>query len=146
VAYHGLLPDAEIAKISVEQRRAFWKRALSKPNPDKVDVAEDATGIIGFCNYGPSRDPGDEGAAEIYAVYVHPGHWRRGAGRLLCERALRAAGERGYDSLTLWVVKGNERACRFYDMLGFQPDGAARSNTRFLATAFDELRYRKRIG
>lgn len=145
VAYHGLLPDEEIRKISVEQRRGFWKGELAKSGPGKVDVAEDRAGVVGFCSYGPTRDQDAAAAAEIYAVYVHPENWRRGAGRRLCARAALAAAERGHDAITLWVVKGNERACRFYDRIGFRPDGGARRNTRFLATPFDEIRYRKAL-
>ena len=145
VAYQGLLPEAEIQSISVEQRRGFWTGALSKPNVARVDVAEDGKRVIAFCSYGPTRDNDDDGAAEIHAIYVHPDKWRRGAGRLLCERAMREAINREHGAMTLWVVKGNDRACRFYERLGFAPDGAARSNTRFLRTPFDELRYRKAL-
>jgi ribosomal protein S18 acetylase RimI-like enzyme len=145
VAYHGLLPGAEIRKITLEQRAAFWKSELARPGPRKVDVAEDAAAAIGFCSYGPTRDSNAAAAAEIYAVYVHPDNWRRGAGRRLCERAAVAAAERGHDAITLWVVKGNERACRFYERIGFAPDGGARSNIRFLATPFEEIRYRKAL-
>jgi ribosomal protein S18 acetylase RimI-like enzyme len=141
--YRGLLPDEEIGKITLEQRRAFWKGELAKSGPRKIDVAQDGIAVIGFCSYGPTRDNDAAGAAEIYAVYVHPDTWRRGAGRRLCERAALAAAERGHDAITLWVVKGNERACRFYERIGFRPDGGARSNTRFLATPFDEIRYRR---
>jgi len=145
VAYRDLLPADEIGRISVEQRRGFWASELARPGPRKIDVAEHGAGVIGFCSYGPTRDNDAPGVAEIYAVYVHPGHWRRGAGRLLCERASRAAAERGHDAITLWVVKGNEAACRFYERLGFALDGGARRNARFLATPFDEIRYRKTI-
>jgi ribosomal protein S18 acetylase RimI-like enzyme len=145
IAYRDLLPEAEIGKVTVDQRRGFWESELAKAGPRKVDVAYNGAGVIGFCSYGPTRDNDAPGVAEIYAVYVHPDHWRQGAGRLLCERAWRAAGERGHDAITLWVVKGNERACRFYERIGFAPDGGARRNTRFLATPFDEIRYRKAI-
>jgi GNAT superfamily N-acetyltransferase len=144
VAYRGLLPETE--SISLEQRRSFWSSALSKPSLAKVDVAVDDSGIIAFCSYGPTRDPDDDGAAELHAVYVHPDKWRRGAGRLLCERAMHEAIDREHNAMTLWVVKGNDRACRFYERLGFAPDGAERRNTRFLKTPFDELRYRRVLG
>jgi GNAT superfamily N-acetyltransferase len=145
VAYRGLLPEAEVQSVSVEQRRSFWSSALSKPSLAKVDVAVDDSGIIAFCSYGPTRDQDDDGAAELHAVYVHPDKWRRGAGRLLCERAVHEAIDRDHSAMTLWVVKGNDRACRFYERLGFAPDGARRTNDRFLATPFEELRYRKAI-
>lgn len=133
MAYRGLLPEGEIRPIS-----------FSKPGPGKVDVADDGERIIGFSSYGPTRD--DDGSAEIYALYVHPERWRRGAGRLLCERAVRAAIERGHEAITLWVAKGNERACRFYERLGFTLDDAQRRNERLLAAPFTEMRYRKSIG
>jgi ribosomal protein S18 acetylase RimI-like enzyme len=143
VAYRSLLPDDELRALSVGQRRGFWEGARSNPGASKVDVAEDGSGVIAFCSYGPTRDAHADGAAEIYALYVHPDKWRRGAGRLLCERAALGAAERGHDAITLWVMKGNDRACRFYERVGFAPDGSERRNARFLATPFDEVRYRR---
>ena len=145
IAYRGLFPEAEIESIRVEQRRQFWQGTLSRAGVSKVDVAEDPAGIIAFCSYGPSRDPDTAGSAEIYAIYAHPEKWRHGAGRRLCERAMREAIHRAHGVMTLWVVKGNDAACRFYERLGFAADGARRRNTRLLATPFDEVRYRKAI-
>jgi len=145
VAYRGLIADEVIQSSTVEQRRGFWKDVLSKPSGWKVDVAEDEDRIIGFCSYGPGRDHDPDGAAEIYALYVHPDKWRRNAGRTLCEQALREAAARGHEAMTVWVVKGNDAACRFYERLGFARDGAERTNSQLLATPFDEIRYRKVI-
>ena len=113
VAYRGLIPDDYLASLSVEQRREYWKGALSQSGPGKVAVAEDEAGIIGFCAYGPTRDADGEGIAEIYAVYVQPGKWNRGAGRALCELAFREAAAREHTAITLWALKGNEVAHRF---------------------------------
>ena len=145
IAYRGLIPDDVIDSISVEQRRGFWKGVLSTPGGWKIDLAEDDDGPVAFCSYGPTRDKDTDGAAEIYALYVHPTKWRRRVGRTLCEQALREAGLRGYGAMTLWVVKGNDAACRFYERLGFAPDGGERKNTRLLPTPFDEVRYRRLI-
>jgi ribosomal protein S18 acetylase RimI-like enzyme len=145
VAYLGLIPDEVIQAVSVEQRRGFWKGVLSKPAGWRVDVAEDEDGILAFCSYGPTRDDDVDGAAEIYAIYVHPGKSRRRAGRALCEHALHEASARGHRAMTLWVVKGNEPACRFYERLGFMRDGGERRNTKLLPTPFDEVRYRRVI-
>ena len=52
----------------------------------------------------------------------------------------------GFATQGIWTrTRGNDRACRFYERLGFAPDGARRTNDRFLATPFEELRYRKAI-
>ena len=145
IAYRGLIADEVMQSISVGERRGFWKGVLSKPGGWKVDLAEDDDGAVAFCSYGPTRDEDSDGAAEIYALYVHPDKWRRKAGRTLCEHALREAALRGHGAMTLWVVKGNDQACRFYERLGFARDGAERKNTQLLPTPFDELRYRKVI-
>jgi len=144
-AYRGLIADEVIRSITLEERRGFWKGVLLKPVGWKVDLAEDDDGIFAFCSYGPTRDQDADGAAEIYAVYVHPHKWRRQAGRALCEHALREAATREHDAMTLWVVKGNDPACRFYERLGFARDGAERTNSHLLPIPFDELRYRKVI-
>ena len=144
-AYRALLPEDEIASITVEQRERFWQGVFSRPGGWRVHVATDAAGVIGFCSCGPTRDA-DDGQAEIYALYVRPEKWRHGAGRLLCEQAVSDAAERGHNAMTLWVLKGNAPARGFYERLGFAPDGAERTNTRFLKTPFDEIRYRKAFG
>jgi len=78
-------------------------------------------------------------------VNVHPARWRQGAGRLLCAHALREAAAREHTVMTLWVMSGNARARRFYQRLGFTPDGGERTNTQLIGSPFDEIRYRKAI-
>ncbi|MFN2645484.1 MAG: N-acetyltransferase family protein [Burkholderiales bacterium] len=144
-AYRGLLPDAVIAALTVEERRAFWKDMLAKTAASKVAVGESDGAIAAFCSYGPTRDADDPEAAEIYALYVHPAMWRQGCGRALCEHAWREAARREHTAITLWVMKGNDRALRFYEHIGFAADGAQRTDARLIDTRFDELRYRKPI-
>ncbi len=79
--------------------------------------------------------------AELYALYVRPAWWSTGTGRALMERVLARTGAAGYQSVTLWVLRDNERARRFYERAGFAPDGA----TNVLAGLGDilEVRYRR---
>ncbi|HEY3074000.1 MAG TPA: GNAT family N-acetyltransferase [Burkholderiales bacterium] len=145
-AYRGLMPDDVIESLSLDQRRGFWKGMLSKPGAGRVAVGEYDGAIVGFCSYGPTRDEDGDGAAEIYALYVHPGKWRQGWGRALCEHAAREAAEREHRAMTLWVIDGNEPARRFYERVGYTTDGAERIDTRLIGTPFTEIRYRKAIG
>jgi ribosomal protein S18 acetylase RimI-like enzyme len=144
-AYRGLVADEYLAALSVEQRRGFWKGQLTKPGAWKVALAQDASGVIGFCSYGPTRDADAEGDAEIFAIYVRPEKWRRGAGRALCEHALREAAAREHRAVSLWVLTTNEAARRFYERLGFAPDGAQKIEPRPLGVALHEVRYRKAL-
>jgi len=137
-AYRGHIADAYLDALDVEERAKMWSRALARPAPAKLIVTEPLTG---FCFYGPSRD-GEDGVAEIFALYVRPDSWRCGSGRLLCDAALRDARERECSAITLWVLKVNDPARRFYERIGYAADGAERSNTRLTGFPLHEMRYR----
>jgi GNAT superfamily N-acetyltransferase len=61
---------------------------------------------------------------ELYAIYVDPGWWSAGAGRVLLTSALDGLRAAGFSSAVLWTLAGNARARRFYEKAGFAPDGA----------------------
>jgi GNAT superfamily N-acetyltransferase len=88
--------------------------------------ADTPVAIAGFATFGPSRDADAPGRGEIVALYVDPGRWRGGAGRLLLAAANGRLRERGFAEAILWVLDGNDRAERFYADDGWSRDGAAR--------------------
>lgn len=56
------------------------------------------------------------------------------------EQMLRA---RGYGEIVLWVLEGNADARRFYEAMGFVPDGA--SKIVQLGVPLKAVRYRKTL-
>ncbi|HEX4907667.1 MAG TPA: GNAT family N-acetyltransferase, partial [Actinomycetes bacterium] len=104
-------------------------------------VAERAGKVIGFAVVGPSRDP--EGAGELYAINLDPAHWGTGAGRALLQAAQAELARLGVDETVLWVLTGNARARRFYEIAGWAADGAERTREVFGVTV-REVRYRRR--
>jgi GNAT superfamily N-acetyltransferase len=128
-AYAGLMPDAVLTGLSVEQRAAAWRERLERPeHPERrLFVIEGGGAVTGFASTGPSRDPGAEaGAAEVYALYLAPGVWRQGHGRALFAAAMDELRARGFTRVTLWVLDENERGRRFYEAVGMEPDGGAK--------------------
>ncbi|MCW2980014.1 MAG: acetyltransferase [Solirubrobacterales bacterium] len=101
-------------------------RSGSSPSP--VDRAPEGPRepVIGFVTFGPSRDEDTVGMGEIYALYVDPGRYEGGVGRLLMAHARRRLKEQGFKAAVLWVLQGNERAASFYEREGWKPDGAIR--------------------
>ncbi|MDH5614925.1 MAG: GNAT family N-acetyltransferase, partial [Acidimicrobiia bacterium] len=76
---------------------------------------------IGHCDDDDRRVPE---AGELYAMYVEPDHWDGGFGRCLllgAEDRFRAS---GYENASLWVLRDNQRARRFYEIGGWRTDGA----------------------
>ena len=145
VAYREIMPAGYLASLDVNERADMWTRLIIRGGPSKLAIAEIDHAVAGFCSFGPTRDALADDVAEIYAINVAPERWRMGAGRALCEHALRQAGKREYRTMTLWVVKGNDPARRFYERLGYQPDGAERLNSQLVPIPFDEVRYRRPI-
>lgn len=146
-AYRGLIPDSYLDQLTVEKRLELWQRRLSQPRPGGLLVAEDGQALAGFCLYGPTRDEDgkDKAIGEIIALNVRPDRWRGGFGTALCDHALGDAPRHGWTALTLWILKGNERAGRFYEELGFALDGSERIDQHVIGTPIYELRYRKAI-
>jgi GNAT superfamily N-acetyltransferase len=160
-AYDGIIATEIINRVTAPDggarvRQSFrtrpWQRMLVA-----VADGEDPSGVIGYASYGPETDVvsapwppplstgGEDGrVAELYALYVHPAWWSTGTGRALMERVLARSSRAGYSSITLWVLRDNQRARRFYEKAGFAADGATNALTGLGGVL--ELRYRRGLG
>jgi GNAT superfamily N-acetyltransferase len=141
IAYADLLPQETIDSFDVIARQAMWRDGLSRtPRPGSatfVALLEDE--VVGFATVGASHS--EDGAGELYAIYVDPAHWGHGAGRALIEWSEASLRESGFPNALLWVIEGNDRAERFYRAAGWQRDGE--KDDVFQGAAVTELRYRK---
>lgn len=142
-AYRGLLPDDYLDALSVERRVSMWHSIVAAEQAPSL-VAADAGGIVGFLLGGPVRDEDAGGAmiGEVYAIYVAPDHWGAGVGAMLMRHGLASLLAQGYQEVVVWVLRGNVRAINFYGRMGFQPDGAEKTDSRG-AVVFEEIRYRR---
>lgn len=141
-SYDGLVPADALARFDAGEHAQRWAARLDEPRPGRTELlAEDATGLLGFVNFGayrPERGEGD--GAEIYSIYVDPGHWGTGAGHALLTRALADLRESGLTPVRLWALDGNERARRFYLRHGFAEDGES-AVYDFFGAGLDVVRY-----
>jgi GNAT superfamily N-acetyltransferase len=141
-AYRGQMPDGYLDGLRAQDRSAHWEGALRRTDLRGVIlVAEQAGEVVGFAVAGPSRDPA--GAGELYVINIDPDHWGTGAGRALLEAAQTELAGPGVDESVLWVLSGNARARRFYEIAGWAADGSERTSEVFGATVH-EVRYRRR--
>jgi len=128
-AYRGQLTDDYLDGLTVKDRLELHRYALEQPPPEyRMWVAEDGGRILGFAVTGRSEDAdADERTGELYAIYLEPERVGTGLGRTLFEHAIGDLRERGYRTVTLWVLQTNERARRFYEVAGWSTDGAEAS-------------------
>lgn len=144
VAYRGIFSDDYLDHLNPEERAERYTFGSEDPRgPQTIVITHDSI-IFGFASFGPSRDEDVPTAGEIYAIYLDPSSWHRGAGQLLMASALSRLREVRFREALLWVLERNERARRFYEMDGWSPDGEVRTEDVWGVQA-DEVRYRRRL-
>jgi GNAT superfamily N-acetyltransferase len=62
----------------------------------------------------------------LEAIYVRPSSWGGGLAVTLHDAAVEELRARGVARARLWVLEENARARRFYERLGWRPDGTSR--------------------
>lgn len=141
--YRAELPAEFLAGLDAADRAEQWRIRLDTKHT-VVLVAPDQGPIVGFCACGPSRDDDVDRATtwEILALHVSPDLKGTGIGRRLFDEALRTGQSRSASLLTLWVVRTNLGARRFYERRGMSPDGATKVHTLAPGAELDEVRYR----
>ena len=141
-AYRGLLPAEYLDALKPEDRAALYTFESTDMAKPFTIVAEDDGFITGFATTAPARDADFEGWGELYALYVDPDFWGRGFGAELMKAARARLVEVGFQQAVLWMMKGNQRAERFYSLDGWEADGLMRSEIIW-GVAVNELRYRR---
>jgi GNAT superfamily N-acetyltransferase len=111
-AYRGIVADEVLDAMDVDDRAAAWRDRLPHI---RAWVAERDGEIVGIASIAP---------CELKVLYVHPDHWRSGAGRALARAALDELRAQGCAEVVLWAFEANHAAHAFYAAMGFTPDGA----------------------
>jgi ribosomal protein S18 acetylase RimI-like enzyme len=122
--YPGIVPDAVLSSLSVDGRAAMWERVLRAPaasGSTVVYLAESESKIIGFGACGSQRtealkEKGYDG--EIGAIYVLKTFQRQATGTRLLFAMASDLSKRGLGSASLWVLRDNAPARRFYERYG----------------------------
>jgi ribosomal protein S18 acetylase RimI-like enzyme len=142
-AYRGIVPDEYLDSHSIDERASAWRRNLVAADTSTW-VAQESDAIVGWISVGPGRDT-DAGTSvgEIWAVYVAPGCWGKGVGRSLCVQAEQHLRTEGFIAVSLWVLKDNERAVKFYQSNGFVLDIGATKEIERGGKTLSEVRFRK---
>jgi ribosomal protein S18 acetylase RimI-like enzyme len=148
-AYRGLIAQEHLDQLDVARRAQGWTRSLtgSDPSLEATLVTVTDEQVTGFAGVGPSRDPDADPArtGEVCAIYLLPQAWGQGLGRDLMTAALARLADLGYQVATLWVLKDNARARRFYEAAGFTTDGSEQT-VDIAGSPIDEVRYHRILG
>ena len=140
-AYSDILPTEVFDQWSPAEAAAGWREIVVDPERTTL-VVETEGRVCGYVGFGRARDEDLDPAhtAEIYGLYVHPERWGQGLGWALLQAAYRVLLERGYQNVSLWTMRDNARARRFYERAGLGWDGQTKTSEQGLAR-FVEVRY-----
>jgi ribosomal protein S18 acetylase RimI-like enzyme len=116
-AYTGLVPQDFLDAMDPDAIAAAWRESIAAGR-SRLYVVAAGDLIAGYAGVGPAREgPADTG--ELYALFVHPDWWGKGAGKLLTDAAIEDLRARGCREVWLWVLEANARARTFYRRYGF---------------------------
>lgn len=129
--YRGLVDESYLKNITLERCVAMAHKWT-----DNILVAKDGDKVIGFVAYGKYRDETLTDCGEVFAIYVLADHHGQKVGFELMNAAFERL--KSFQRIAVWVLKGNEKAIRFYERYGFRFDGTETEVT--LGTPNTELR------
>lgn len=129
---YARLIDTDYLKSMTEERC----RQIAHKWTDTVFVAKDGEKVIGFVGCGKYRDNSLTDCGEIFSIYVLADYHGKKIGYELMNTAFEKLA--AYRKIAVWVLRGNERAIRFYERYGFQFDGTEQEI--MLGTPNTELR------
>jgi ribosomal protein S18 acetylase RimI-like enzyme len=119
--YASLAPPEVLAAYTIARRREEW-RAILDGAGQSVFLALGETGApVGFCACGAQQSEvlGQRGfAGQFHAIYLLKDAQRLGAGRRLMRLMAEDLRARGMEWGSLWVLRHNFSARRFYEKLG----------------------------
>ncbi|MBB6283715.1 GNAT family N-acetyltransferase [Geobacillus subterraneus] len=117
--YRGIVPDAYLETLAVEEKQTLWEKGLSQSD-HSVFVAEENGRVVGFVSGGRNRasdGPAAQYDGELYAVYLLKEAQGKGLGRQLVQALARDLAQNGIHSLVVWVLADNPSR-GFYERLG----------------------------
>jgi ribosomal protein S18 acetylase RimI-like enzyme len=144
VAYRSLMPQDYLDQLRPEDRAERYDFTHQDPLKPYTIVACDGDVILGFATTMPSRDEDLSDYGELCALHVDPEQQGRGIGAALIAAARNHLAQSGFRQACLWVLEGNARATRFYEIDGWAADGKRKTETVWGITVTD-LRYRRRL-
>ena len=144
VGYRGLVPADYLDALRPEDRASRYTFDQMNPDGPFTQVAIDGDMICGHVTTGGCRDDDLPDSGEIWAIYVDPPRWGAGIGRRLITAGCARLRSQGHRRASLWVIAGNDRGRRFYELAGWYCDGAQRTDS-IGGHPIHEVRYQRSL-
>jgi ribosomal protein S18 acetylase RimI-like enzyme len=128
-AYGPLLAREVVDQFDASNFARVWRDSLKNPPSPRhlLLVACAGEQVVGFAAIGPGVDPdATETSGEVLSLGVHPDARGMGHGSRLLNAAVDTLRGHGFDSMSVWLLAGDESTRAFLTAAGLAPDGAYR--------------------
>jgi ribosomal protein S18 acetylase RimI-like enzyme len=117
--YPGIVPASVLARLDANGRRGYWRSVITdRRSPADVFLARFDGADVGFGVCGREQVGLEGYQGEFHALYLLRAAQGRGIGTALMAAMASSLIERGMTAVTVWVLRDNWRARRFYEKLG----------------------------
>lgn len=117
--YPGIVPARVLDRLDTESRRLYWRSAIvNRRMAETVFVAEVDGTVAGFGVCGREQVGLRDYDGEFHALYLLRHAQGRGLGTSLMAAMAHSLAGRGMAAATVWALRDNWRARRFYEKLG----------------------------
>ena len=120
--YPTILSAQIVADLDAATMAGLWAKFVARGDGYLQWVAEVDGVVVGFAGVGPGREPGYEGASELYFIYVDPNSRRARLGTKLLAQATPDY---------LWIHEANRDSQKFYRKQKYFPDSVRRVGSLF---------------
>ncbi len=120
-AYGGIVDQQYLDNFTVDMRIEKWIEHFDSDESQSMIAYLDGK-AVGFVDFGALKTaPAGMSkirplySSEIYALYLKPDYFRQGIGTALMVEAVNDLKTQKHQSMCLWVLDKNKRACSFYE-------------------------------
>lgn len=120
VAYKGIVPQDYLDGLNYTKSATRWENGILERPEVLRYVAEIGGEIAGFIAGLNNRSESDlpHIDSELWAIYVHPNHFRDGVGQALVQELTNKLRDLKKKKMCVWVLADNHRAINFYKKCG----------------------------
>jgi GNAT superfamily N-acetyltransferase len=116
-SFAGIVPQTFLDKMSVENRAKAFETGFASDSYKMFVTETQENGIVGFADFGKTRDNQSKYEAELYAIYLLRDVQRKGIGGKLFELGVKYLVANNMNSLSLTALEISPYK-RFYEKMG----------------------------
>lgn len=117
--YKGIIANSYLEGMSYEHSKEKWSSYIQTNKQGAFVAIDEFDKIIGFAAYMPDNEL--EKCLLLDSLHVLQSEQGRGIGKELIFRIGKYAYNNGYEKMSIYIAKGNDRAERIYTHLGAKP-------------------------